>query len=427
MEILIITIVTTIIFSAFFSGMEIAFVSANKLRLEMDKQQNFISSRIISLFTKNPGQYIATMLVGNNIALVIYGIAFARLLGPMFYRFVPIDSVVLLLQTITSTLIILFTAEFFPKTLFRINPNTFLRFFAVPVAFFYFLFLPITKLSMVISQFLLNTIFKSSFDKDIKKTVFNRIDLDHFANESDEDQQRREHELENEVKLFRNALDFSKIKLREVMVPRTEMEIMDINSNMEALIQKFIETGYSRILFYQDNIDNIIGYIHHSTIFANPGSIRSNLKKVLIVPETMPASKLLSKFISQHRSIAIVVDEFGGTTGMVTNEDILEEIFGEIEDEHDTIDFVESRISDNEFVLSARIELDDLNEKYKLGFPVKENFETLAGFILFHHESIPKINTIIDIDDYRFKILKATNTKIELVNLKILGNTQNKK
>jgi CBS domain containing-hemolysin-like protein len=427
MEILIITIVTTIIFSAFFSGMEIAFVSANKLRLEMDKQQNFISSRIISLFTKNPGQYIATMLVGNNIALVIYGIAFARLLGPMFYRFVPIDSVVLLLQTITSTLIILFTAEFFPKTLFRINPNTFLRFFAVPVAFFYFLFLPVTKLSMVISQFLLNTIFKSSFDKDIKKTVFNRIDLDHFANESDEDQQRREHELENEVKLFRNALDFSKIKLREVMVPRTEMEIMDINSNMEALIQKFIETGYSRILFYQDNIDNIIGYIHHSTIFANPGSIRSNLKKVLIVPETMPASKLLSKFISQHRSIAIVVDEFGGTTGMVTNEDILEEIFGEIEDEHDTIDFVESRISDNEFVLSARIELDDLNEKYKLGFPVKENFETLAGFILFHHESIPKINTIIDIDDYRFKILKATNTKIELVNLKILGNTQNKK
>ncbi len=427
MEILIITIVTTIIFSAFFSGMEIAFVSANKLRLEMDKQQNFISARIISLFTKNPGQYIATMLIGNNIALVIYGIAFAKLLGPMFYRFVPIDSVVLLLQTISSTLIILFTAEFFPKTLFRINPNTFLRLFSVPVAFFYFLFLPITKLSMAIAQFLLNTIFKSSVDKNIKKNVFNRIDLDHFVNESDEDQQRREHELENEVKLFRNALDFSKIKLREVMVPRTEMEIMDINSNMEDLIQKFIETGYSRILFYQDNIDNIIGYIHHSTIFANPGSIRSNLKKVLIVPETMPASKLLSKFISQHRSIAIVVDEFGGTSGMVTSEDILEEIFGEIEDEHDTIDFVERRISDNEFVLSARIELDDLNEKYKLGFPVKENFETLAGFILFHHESIPKINTIIHIEHYRFKILKATNTKIELVNLKILDNTQNKK
>ncbi|WP_321288068.1 hemolysin family protein [uncultured Sunxiuqinia sp.] len=423
MEILVIIILTTILFSAFFSGMEIAFVSANKLRLELDKQQNFISGRILSLFTKNPGQYIATMLIGNNIALVIYGIAFAQLLEPLFFNFIPNDTIVLFLQTITSTLIILFTAEFLPKTLFRINPNTFLRFFSLPLFIFYFLFYPLSKLTIGISRVLLTTIFKSSYGKDTKKKVFNRIDLHYFVNETDEDQQMREEELENEVKLFRNALDFSKVKLREVMVPRTEIEIIDVNSNMEELIQKFIETGYSRILFYQDNIDNIIGYIHHSTIFANPGSIRSNLKKVLIVPETMPASKLLSKFIQQHRSIAIVVDEFGGTAGMVTSEDILEEIFGEIEDEHDTIDFVERQISDHEFVLSARIELDDLNEKYNLKFPVKENFETLAGFILFHHESIPKINTIIDIDNYRFKILKASNTKIELVNLKILDNT----
>ncbi|MGQ7870485.1 hemolysin family protein [Sunxiuqinia sp. sy24] len=422
METLIIIIFITILFSAFFSGMEIAFVSANKLRLELDKQQNFVSAKILTLFTRNPGQYIATMLVGNNIALVIYGIAFAQLLSPFFYRFIPRDSVVLLLQTISSTLLILFTAEFLPKTLFRINPNSFLRFFSVPLGFFFFLFYPITQLTMWISHVLLNTIFKSSFDQKIKKNVFNRIDLDHFVNESDEAQQRREHELESEVKLFRNALDFSKVKLREVMVPRTEMEIMDINANMEDLIQKFIETGYSRILFFQDNIDNIIGYIHHSSIFSNPGSIRSNLKQVLIVPETMPASKLLSKFISQHRSIAIVVDEFGGTSGMVTSEDILEEIFGEIEDEHDTSDFVERQISANEYILSARIELDDLNEKYDLGFPVKEHFETLAGFILFHHESIPKINTVIEIDHYRFKVLKATNTKIELVNLKILDN-----
>jgi CBS domain containing-hemolysin-like protein len=277
---------------------------------------------------------------------------------------------------------------------------------------------------MGFSKILLNTLFRS-FDKDVKKTVFSRVDLDHFLNEQDEDPHRHEREIENEVKLFRNALDFSKVKLREVMVPRTEMETMDINSSMDELIQKFIETGFSRILFYQDNIDNIVGYIHHSTIFSNPGSIRSNLKKVLIVPETMPASKLLSKFISQHRSIAIVVDEFGGTSGMVTSEDILEEIFGEIEDEHDTIDYIERKISDDEYVLSARIELDDLNEKYKLGFPVKENYETLAGFILFHHESIPKINTVIDIENYRFKILKASSTKIELVNLRILGNSRN--
>ena len=423
MEILIIIILITILFSAFFSGMEIAFVSANKLRLELDKQHDFISSKVLSLFTKNPGQYISTMLIGNNIALVIYGIAFAKLLQPLFFKLVPNDSLVLLLQTISSTLIILFTAEFLPKTLFRINPNTVLRVFAIPLVFFYFVFYPITKFTIGISKILLNTIFRSSFDKNVKKTVFNRIDLDHFVNERDEDTQRREHDIENEVKLFRNALDFSKVKLREVMVPRTEMETMDISSTMEELVQKFIETGYSRILFYQDNIDNIIGYIHHSTIFSNPESIRSNLKKVLIVPETMPASKLLSKFIQQHRSIAIVVDEFGGTSGMVTSEDILEEIFGEIEDEHDTIDYVERQISDNEFVFSARIELDDLNEKYKLGFPVKENFETLAGFILFHHESIPKINTVIDINHYRFKILKASNTKIELVNLKILDNT----
>ncbi len=423
MEVLIITIFVTILFSAFFSGMEIAFISANKLRLELDKQQNFVSARILSLFTQHPGQYIATMLVGNNIALVIYGIAFAKLLEPFFFQWVQTDSLVLLLQTISSTLLILVTAEFLPKTLFRINPNTFLRFFSIPLAFFYFLFYPVTKLTMGISSALLKVFFKSTYSKQVKKTVFNRVDLDHFVKEQNEDQALGEKEVENEVKLFRNALDFSKVKLREVMVPRTEMEVMDVNSSMDELIQKFIETGYSRILFYQDNIDNIIGYIHHSSIFSNPGSIRSNLNKVLIVPETMPASKLLSKFIQQHRSIAIVVDEFGGTSGMVTSEDILEEIFGEIEDEHDTIDFVERKLSENEYILSARIELDDLNEKYNLGFPVEENFETLAGFILFHHESIPKINAIIDIEHYRFKILKATNTKIELVNLKILDNT----
>lgn len=423
MKVLIIIILTTILFSAFFSGMEIAFVSANKLRLELDKQQGSISSKVLTLFSKNPGQYIATMLVGNNIALVIYGISFAKLLGPMFYRITPSDSFVLLFQTIASTLIILVTAEFLPKTLFRINPNTVLRFFSIPLVCFFYLFYPITKITIGFSRILLNTLFKSKFDKNVKKTVFSRVDLDHFVNNHDEDAKRREHEIENEVKLFRNALDFSKVKLREVMVPRTEMEIMDINASMDELVQKFIETGFSRILFYQDNIDNIIGYIHHSTIFMNPGSIRYNLKKVLIVPESMPASKLLSKFIQQHRSIAIVVDEFGGTAGMVTSEDILEEIFGEIEDEHDTIDYVERQISEKEFVLSARIELDDLNEKYNLGFPVKENFETLAGFILYHHESIPIINTVIDIDNYRFKILKASNTKIELVNLKILDNT----
>ena len=423
MEILIITILVTILFSAFFSGMEIAFVSSNKLRLELDKQKDSFYSHVLSVFTKNPGQYMVTILVGNNIALVTYGIAFAKLLEPIFYQMVSPVSVILLLQTITSTFIILVTAEFLPKTLFRINPNASLRFFALPLVFFYFTFYPVTRIAMRISKFLLKHIFRTSIKKDDEKTAFSRIELDHFVNEQDKAPLEEDSKLENEIKLFRNALDFSKIKLREVMIPRTEMIAMDINStSLDDIRQKLIETGYSRIILYQNNIDSIVGYIHQSVIFTKPGSIRTNVKKALIVPETMPASKLLSMFIQQHRSIAIVVDEFGGTSGMVTSEDILEEIFGEIEDEHDTIDLIDRQISENEFIFSARSELDYLNEKYKLGFPNDENFETLAGYILFHHESIPKVNTEIEVGNLRFKILKASSTRIELVNLKILEN-----
>ncbi|PTN08717.1 hemolysin family protein [Mangrovibacterium marinum] len=423
MEALIITILVTIVFSAFFSGMEIAFVSANKLRLELDKKQESVNSRILSIFTANPGQYIATMLVGNNVALVIYGVAFAKLLEPFFYSFLSTDGAVLFLQTVSSTIIILFTAEFLPKTLFRINPNIFLRIFAVPLILFYYLFYPVTRITMSLSKLLLNVVFRASIDKNEEKVVFSRIDLDHFVKEPDSTTQSATEDLENEIKLFRNALDFSKVKLREIMVPRTEIEALDIESNIEELRQKFIDTGYSRILLYKENIDNIVGYIHHSLLLTNPDSLKQNLRKVLIVPETMAASKLLSKFIQQHRSIAIVVDEFGGTAGLVTIEDILEEIFGEIEDEHDTIDFVDRKINDNEFILSARIELDFLNEKYNMNFPLEENYETLAGFILFHHESIPKINTVITIGNFKFKILKASSTRIELVKLLILDNS----
>lgn len=424
METLLITIFITIVLSAFFSGMEIAFVSANKLRLELDKKQETLNSRILSVFTGNPAQYIATMLVGNNIALVVYGVAFARLLEPTFYSFLDSDGAVLLLQTISSTLIILFTAEFLPKTLFRLNPNIFLRIFSVPILFFYIVFYPITRVTMWLSRLLLNGLFRAGIDRNEEKTVFSRIDLDHFVNEPDQQTNLASAtEIDNEIKLFRNALDFSKVKLRDIMVPRTEIEAMDIESSVSELRQKFIETGYSRILFYQDNIDNLIGYLHHSVIFTNPESIRPNLRKVLIVPETMAASKLLSKFIAQKRSIAIVVDEFGGTSGMVTIEDILEEIFGEIEDEHDTVDLIDRKTGENEFILSARIELDYLNEKYNLGFPVEEDYETLAGFILYHYESIPKINTLVTIERYRFKVLKASNTRIELVSLHLLDNS----
>lgn len=420
---LLLIILITIVFSAFFSGMEIAFVSANKMRLELDKKHNVVFSNLISLYTQNPGQFIATMLVGNNLALVIYGIAFANLLEPVLKVYVATESLVILLQTIISTMIILATAEYFPKVLFRINPNRILKIFTVPIAFFYFLFYPITKISIGISKFVLKVFLNEQIKKVDEKVVFSRIDLDHFIREQESNvAQKDSGEIDNEVKLFRNALDFSKVKLREVMVPRTEMVALDIDSTMEELKQKFIETGYSRILFYSGNIDNIIGYVHHSVIFTNATSIRSNLRKVLIVPETMSASKLLGKFFQQRLSIAIVVDEFGGTSGMVTSEDILEEIFGEIEDEHDTIDLIMKKLSDTEFILSGRLELDELNENLALEFPENENFETLAGFILAHHESIPKAGTIITIDHFQFKILKASNTKIELVHLKVLAD-----
>jgi CBS domain containing-hemolysin-like protein len=416
---LVITI--AILFSAFFSGMEIAFISANRLRLELDKKQNVVFSSLISLFTQYPGQFIATMLVGNNVALVIYGIAFADLLDPFLKKYFESETLVLLLQTIISTMLILATAEYLPKALFRINPNRILKIFTVPIAFFYFLFYPITKFSITVSKLVLKIFLNAQIKKVDEKIVFSRIDLDHFVNEQEsKSAPQTEEEIENEVKLFKNALDFSNVKLREVMVPRTEIVALDIDSTVEELHRKFVETGYSRILFYKDNTDNIVGYVHQSVIFTNPKTIHEHLRKVLIVPETMPANKLLRKFFQERLSIAIVVDEFGGTSGMVTSEDILEEIFGEIEDEHDTVDLIMKKISDNEYILSGRLELDDLNENFNLEFPEKENFETLAGFILSHYESIPKVNTIINIGFFQFRILKATNTKIELVNLKVL-------
>ena len=416
---LFVVILITILLSAFFSGMEIAFVSANKLRLELDKQSEPFNSRILKLITANPGRYIATMLVGNNIALVIYGIVFATLLQPVIGRFIHTDSLVFFLQTLISTIIILLFAEFLPKTLFRIMPNMLLNIFSVPLAFFYVIFYPVTQLTISITNWMMRSFFRTDTSASDKSLVFSRIDLDEFVSQQDQNNLEKKESVETEVKLFKNALDFSKVKLREIMVPRTEIEVLDINSSIEELKQKFVETGYSRIIFFEDNIDNIIGYVHSSVIFQKPESIKPYITNVLIVPESMPANKLLSTFIKEHRSIAIVVDEFGGTSGMVTSEDILEEIFGEIEDEHDTSDIIERKISDNEYIFSGRSEIDLINEKYFINLPESEDFETLAGFILFYHESIPKINSIIKIENFQFKILKATNTKIELVKLTI--------
>jgi len=414
-----ILILSTTILSAFFSGMEIAFVSANKLRLELDKQLEPFSSKLLRVVTANSGKYIATMLIGNNVALVIYGIAFAGLLDPIFENYIHTESLILLITTVISTLVILVFGEFLPKTLFRTIPNTLLKIFLIPLSFFFFLFYPVTQFIVGITNILMKWLFKANIKQNNNNLVFSRIDLDEFVNEKDNNRLEKKENIESEVKLFKNALDFSKVKLREIMVPRTEIEMLDVNSTINELRQKFVETGYSRIIFYDKSIDNIIGYVHSSVIFKNPESVKPFLNNVLIVPETMPANKLLSTFIKEHRSIAIVVDEFGGTSGMVTSEDILEEIFGEIEDEHDTVDIIEKKISDNEYVFSGRSEIDLINEKYHINLPETEDFETLAGFILYHHESIPKINSLIKIGVFHFKILKATNTKIELVKLTI--------
>lgn len=416
---LLLIILFTILISAFFSGMEIAFVSANKLRLELDKQSSPLNSGILKMVTRKSGQFIATMLVGNNIALVIYGIAFSKLLEPVLYYYLHTDSAVLLVQTLISTLVILLLGEFLPKTLFRLFPNALLRAFSLPLGFFYILFYPLTRMITTVIHLLLKQFLKSTGNGEAENRVFSRVDLDHFVKDSENQQSSENKEVEKEVKLFRNALDFSKVKLREIMVPRNEITMLDVNIDIDTLRQKFVDTGYSRILIYEDNIDNIIGYVHSSAIFQKAKSVRPFLKNVLIVPETMAANKLFSRFIRDHRSIALVVDEFGGTAGLVTSEDILEEIFGEIEDEHDIAAFIEKKINEREFVFSGRFDIDLINEKYQINIPESEEYETLAGFILFHHESIPKVNMTITIGRFNFKILKASHTKIELVYLTI--------
>jgi CBS domain containing-hemolysin-like protein len=413
----------TLAASAFFSGMEMAFVSSDKLRLELEKNRNFLNSRLLTLYTRKPGHYIATMLLGNNVALVVYGIAFAKMLDPIVTPIVTNDTLSLITQTLLSTLVILFVAEFLPKTLFRLKPNLALNIFAIPVGIFYLLFYPITWLTMEISRLLLRKIFKTEIVQEQEQLVFGRVDLNKFIGESEMPAGEISETVENEIKLFRNALDFSKVKLRECLVPRPEIEAIEVQTPMDELRQRFIETGFSKIIVFKDSIDNIIGYVHSSDLFHNPENITASLRKVIYVPETMEASKLLTKFLHEHKSLAVVVDEFGGTAGIVTTEDILEEIFGEIEDEHDTVDLVERKIDENHYIFSGRMKIDQINEKYFLGLPVDDNYETIAGYILHQHGSIPTMNTVIDIEKFQFKVLRGSKTRIELIELKILDNT----
>jgi CBS domain containing-hemolysin-like protein len=415
----IIIIFLAIIFSAFFSGMEIAFVASNKLRIELDRKQGVFGSKIIKTFTNKPGQYIATMLIGNNIALVIYGLFFSRLLSPVFMPVVGSDLIVLVINTIISTAIILLVAEFFPKTFFIISPNFFLKIFSIPTLFFFYLFYPVSKFTFAVSNFFLRIIFRlKPAEKQQENVVFSKVDLDHFINLEKQNEEDTEPYHHN-IRIFQNALDFSNVKLRECMVPRTELDAVESGSSIEALKDKFIESGHSRILVYQNTIDNITGYVELKDIFRNPDDIKSFVRKLSIVPETMAANKLLKLFVEEKKNLALVVDEFGGTSGIVTIEDVLEEIVGDIEDEHDIIELTEKVISNNEYVFSGRLEIDYINEKYKLNLPEEDDYETLAGMILFYNGSIPMINDVIRIKNIVIKVLRVSSTRLELVSLKV--------
>lgn len=415
---LIIGILITMVLSAFFSGMEIAFVSSNRMLAQMDKEKMGISKRFLSLFFNNPNSFVSTMLVGNNIVLVVYGILIARLFDQTIFAgmdaafTVPAD-------TVLSTLIILFTGEFLPKTLFQSNPNRLMRVFAFPAYLFYVILWPISRFATFLSGLILR-LFRVRIPKDAISGGFSKVDLDYLI-QSSIDNARSNEEIENEVKIFHNALDFPDTKVRDCMVPRTEINSVDINTcTLDELRQKFIESGNSKIIVYTEDIDHIKGYIHSSELFKNPSSWKDGIRSMPFVPETMPAQKLMQILLQQKKSLGVVVDEFGGTSGIVSLEDIVEEIFGEIEDEHDSLKYVAKQTNEDEYLLSARLEIDKVNEMFSLDLPESEEYMTLGGLILNAYRSFPKLNEIVKIGKFEFKIIKNATAKIELVQLKVL-------
>ena len=408
--------------SAFFSGMEIAYVTANKLKVELDKSKGLLTARILSGFFRDPSRFIGTILLGNNIALVIYGIAFANLLEPSLWSVLPpniqTEFVVLLLQTIIATLIILVFAEFLPKTLSRINPNAVINIFAIPLWVIYYLLYPVVLLFTGASQLILKQLFNIGFTR--QEPVFTTIDIDQYIHELSNREEHLE-DVKQEIQMFQNVIGFRKVKLRETMLPRNEIIAVEENDPVEDLKEAFIEHGFSRIPVYTETIDKIIGYVHAFDMFRNPENLKEVIKPILFIPETMPAKIALTQFIRERKSIAVVVDEFGGTSGLVTIEDIMEEIFGEIEDEFDEDIKVEKVIRSGEYIFSARLEIDYLNNNYKLDLPEAEEYETLAGLIIHYHESIPAKGETIQIKHFRFNILQASETRVELVRLNIEG------
>jgi len=414
---LILGILISMLLSAFFSGMEIAFVSGNRMLFEMDKEKNGLSTRITDLFYKHPNDFVSAMLVGNNIVLVVYGIMIAKLFNSTIFNgmdaafTVPAD-------TVLSTLIVLFTGEFLPKTLFKSNPNRLLKFFSPLAYLFYVLLWPVSRFATFLSKGILR-VLGVKLKKEQAGDEFSKVDLDYLV-QSSIDNAKDEDDVEDEVKIFQNALEFSDIKVRDCMIPRTEINAVEYDCSKEDLMQKFIESGNSKIIVYHDDIDHIDGYIHSSEMFRNTsGDWHSSICKMPFVPETMTARKLMKIFLRDKRSLAIVVDEFGGTSGIVSLEDIVEEIFGDIEDEHDSNKYIAQKTADGEYMLSARLEIEKVNEMFDLKIPESEEYKTISGFILYHYQSFPKLNEVVKIGKYSFKIVKGSMTKIELVRLSI--------
>ena len=418
-------IVLSLLFSAFFSGMEIAFVSSNKIHIEIEKKQSGFLSNLLKKITAKPSKFIATMLIGNNIALVVYGLYMGDVLVNWFAQYLSTDSTLLhyllnelslLTQTIISTLVILVTAEFLPKVFFQIYANSLLKLLALPAYIFYLLFSVFSGFVIWISDFVLKTFFKTKGDE--VQLAFTKVELGNYISEQMESVEADD-EVDSEIIIFQNALEFSEVKAREAMVPRTELTAIEIHDSIKNLSTLFTQTGHSKIVVFKNSIDDILGYVHAFDLFKNPKSIKSMLMPVEFVPETMLAKDILNVLTKKRKSLAVVLDEYGGTSGILTVEDIVEELFGEIEDEHDSVALIEEQLNECSFLFSARLEVDYLNETYKLQLPEHENYETLGGLIVHFTQEIPEQNQQIKIENFQFTIQEVSNTKIELIALKI--------
>ena len=408
----------SMVFSAFFSGMEIAFVSSNRLRVEMDRDKHGLSQRALDVFYKHPSHFISTMLVGNNIALVVYGILFAQIFDATLFASLS-DGGRVTCDTLLSTLVVLFTGEFLPKTIFKSNPNGLLTFFALPAYLCYILLWPISRFSTFLSRGLLRLV-GVKIPKATEGKEFTKVDLDYLV-QSSIDNAKNDAEIEDEVELFHNALDFADTKVRDCMVPRTEIDAIDVEDcTVEQLRNMFVESGHSKMIVYRGDIDHIIGYIHSSELFKHFTHIAKHVQQMPFVPETMAARKLMHIFLQQKKSLAVVVDEFGGTSGIVSLEDIVEEITGDIEDEHDNQKYVAKQLADGDYMLSARLEIEKVNELFGLELPESDDYMTVGGLILHEYQSFPKLNEVVQIGRFQFKIVKNTMTKIELVRLKVM-------